>query len=534
MLNYAWISRGHVQTGTLCSVQGFFINFGDVGSSFWAASLAIHTFSLIVFSQKIKRMVTYSAVVVYGASFFLSLAGLLFQDQRGPFYANAGAWCWISPNYQIFRIYFHYGPMLIIAGCLILIYLALFINVYRRGRKIGRTTNQVQRQSIPASEATFAHTDIDGYDSDDDIFATHPHETHHESAVGPLQPVSPRQPASQESPNSTVRGDGINGQVLGNGHSGGIRLKSFSWSKRQESTTEHGGNSDEHQHSHGTSSRFLRIDHVARKLFLYPIVYVIIILPLAIYRLSAYAGVTLPFIGLLVVGTIFALAGAVNTMVYGLSRRLLPRWHPSRTLSNIRHHSHGNSHGRNATQSTSAQSGHSNPHSPMSLNPAIVFSTPNFAAESPSTEKTNGTSTPTKRKSTGGVGLVFGRKQSKPTVSFNNEPTISSSRASSISNSPLPASPTTPSTPTSPTRKRSTWHGNEHEFSSKEEYLRERRRGRVQDSIAVFQESDEEVMTEGSRDLEEEDGVGPTEHPNDASIEPLEELKDNAASDTKT
>ncbi|CAG8541433.1 517_t:CDS:2 [Ambispora leptoticha] len=60
-----------------------------------------------------------------------------------------------------------------------------------------------------------------------------------------------------------------------------------------------------------------------KKFIYYPVVYLVLVLPLALERYLAISGITLPFTYLIVAGCIFASAGTVNAAIYGFTRNLV-------------------------------------------------------------------------------------------------------------------------------------------------------------------------------------------------------------------
>lgn len=119
--------------GFACSVQGFFINVGDVASSIWSFVIALHTFLLLAGGQRSRAWASEKSTMgkgrwifclgVWAAICFLGLIGPLVIEPatgKGPFCTSpistlltsdngAGAgWCWIGHKYPYERIFFHY------------------------------------------------------------------------------------------------------------------------------------------------------------------------------------------------------------------------------------------------------------------------------------------------------------------------------------------------------------------------------------------------------------------------------------------
>jgi G protein-coupled glucose receptor regulating Gpa2 len=86
--------------GLACSVQGFFINVGDVGSSVWSLAIAIHTVLLLAGGQHTRAWAAKRStsgkgrwilcISIWMANIFLGLIGptlvqRLHYDDKGPF-----------------------------------------------------------------------------------------------------------------------------------------------------------------------------------------------------------------------------------------------------------------------------------------------------------------------------------------------------------------------------------------------------------------------------------------------------------------
>ncbi|KAJ7366126.1 hypothetical protein DFH08DRAFT_833553 [Mycena albidolilacea] len=63
---------------------------------------------------------------------------------------------------------------------------------------------------------------------------------------------------------------------------------------------------------------------VARKMFLYPVAYTVVILPIAAARFSDWAGKDVPFDVTIFCDTVFLLSGIVNVTLFTTTRRILP------------------------------------------------------------------------------------------------------------------------------------------------------------------------------------------------------------------
>ncbi|KAF0476174.1 G protein-coupled receptor [Gigaspora margarita] len=132
MFNYNWVRSDVIETGVICSIQGFLINFGDVTSGFWILVLCIYIFMITV-RYECPRLVILSMLIIWPLNLIISLLGLAIQTPNSPFYdAHHHSWCWISYNYQNFRIGFNYFITLAIT----IVVIILLIISYRKLKTI--------------------------------------------------------------------------------------------------------------------------------------------------------------------------------------------------------------------------------------------------------------------------------------------------------------------------------------------------------------------------------------------------------------
>lgn len=106
----------------------------------------------------------------------------------------------------------------------------------------------------------------------------------------------------------------LRGNVTVNGWS--VRFHSRDQGFKFASVTSGGAYSD--------PSQSKKVTTVARKMLWYPVVYTILVLPIAAARFSAFAGKTVPFAVTILSGTIFMLSGFVNTLLFTTTRRVIP------------------------------------------------------------------------------------------------------------------------------------------------------------------------------------------------------------------
>nr|CAG8551614.1 4502_t:CDS:2 [Entrophospora candida] len=144
-LSYYWIIMGRIVPNILCDAQGFLINVG-----LWALAICVHTYMLVAHSYECPHLVAISMLIIWPSNLALSSLGFIFQmGTQSKFYNFAeGSWCWISRDYEVYRIAFHYGIILFIALAMIVFYLLMFAILYRRQRLMSMQNSKKVIQNV--------------------------------------------------------------------------------------------------------------------------------------------------------------------------------------------------------------------------------------------------------------------------------------------------------------------------------------------------------------------------------------------------
>ncbi|KAG9284699.1 hypothetical protein G9A89_002930 [Geosiphon pyriformis] len=132
-----WIFQGGIYEGFFCTIQGMFLNLGDVAS--------------VVHSYESKYHLVISMAVIWPANLLMIFIGHAIQTKKnGSFWAPAGgAWCWISINYPLYRILFHYGIIVLLAVFMVGMYAVMYMSLWRRQNTTQREASRqvLQRTS---------------------------------------------------------------------------------------------------------------------------------------------------------------------------------------------------------------------------------------------------------------------------------------------------------------------------------------------------------------------------------------------------
>ncbi|KAK7413479.1 hypothetical protein QQX98_007627 [Neonectria punicea] len=161
-LNAEWLRKDAVVVGTpTCFTQGLFVSLGDLSSSMFITSIAIHTYMSVVKRRRIKQNVLYIAIgfvwiFVYAIS-FIPIAATRGGAEYGGFFVRAGSWCWMNREYENLRLLTHYLFIFIALGVTSLLYIGIFLSIRRQTRSDcpakpseGEDTTQLQLSHNPA------------------------------------------------------------------------------------------------------------------------------------------------------------------------------------------------------------------------------------------------------------------------------------------------------------------------------------------------------------------------------------------------
>ncbi|KAK2053346.1 integral membrane protein [Colletotrichum caudatum] len=153
-LNVSWVRRNAVVTeSTTCWAQGWFVSTGDLASSAFITTIAVHTYLSVV---RDYRLPTWAFWTMVGSVWFfvyaLAAAGVIATNNgaaEGGLYVRASAWCWINVRYEAMRLYLHYLWMF----ASFFVTAALYILVFNH---IRRTDPSLRLPSSPNDAASSA------------------------------------------------------------------------------------------------------------------------------------------------------------------------------------------------------------------------------------------------------------------------------------------------------------------------------------------------------------------------------------------
>jgi hypothetical protein len=129
LVSFYWIAQDAILAPTsACTAQGFLLHLGDVASAFFVLAIAIHTYWTAVMSRRVPyRVFGCILVILWLGVIFLTVLGLAIH--KDTYFVRAGAWCWISNDYEPERLGLHYFWLFLSEFGLIVLYVVTFIQL---------------------------------------------------------------------------------------------------------------------------------------------------------------------------------------------------------------------------------------------------------------------------------------------------------------------------------------------------------------------------------------------------------------------
>ncbi|KAL2074564.1 hypothetical protein VTL71DRAFT_8342 [Oculimacula yallundae] len=129
MISRAAIAGTDVTQPQLCKVQAFLIQVFMPADALWAFVMGLNlylTFYNGYRADQLFRMEKYYIAFCYGLPFIVAFPMIFVSvKERGLMYGNATLWCWISGDWDHFRMYLFYIPVWVVCLGTILIYIRL-------------------------------------------------------------------------------------------------------------------------------------------------------------------------------------------------------------------------------------------------------------------------------------------------------------------------------------------------------------------------------------------------------------------------
>jgi hypothetical protein len=146
LISFYWIAIDGILAPTpACQGQGFLLHLGDVASAFFVLAIALHTYYTVVLSRRIPyRIFGGMVIMVWLIVIFLTVLGVAIH--KDTYFVRAGAWCWISSDYEPERLGLHYFWLFLSEFGLIVLYVVTFIHLRKKTRSMFSAENSVANQ----------------------------------------------------------------------------------------------------------------------------------------------------------------------------------------------------------------------------------------------------------------------------------------------------------------------------------------------------------------------------------------------------
>jgi hypothetical protein len=150
IVSFFWISKDAILAPTsACLGQGFLLHLGDVASAFFVLAIALHTYYTVVLSRRVPyRIFGGMVIMVWLIVIFLTALGLAIHKET--YFVRAGAWCWISSDYEPERLGLHYFWLFLSEFGLIVLYVVTFIHLRKKTRSMFSENSVANQKSINA------------------------------------------------------------------------------------------------------------------------------------------------------------------------------------------------------------------------------------------------------------------------------------------------------------------------------------------------------------------------------------------------
>lgn len=135
LISFHWVHKNYILAPhPACFAQGWLLHSGDVSSAFFVLAIAVHTFYTAVYGRRIGNK-TFGGLIIGIWIFSYFLTGIGVGIHGSTYYVRAGAWCWVSSEYETDRLALHYLWLFVSTLCMsILVALDLTTSKDRRIR----------------------------------------------------------------------------------------------------------------------------------------------------------------------------------------------------------------------------------------------------------------------------------------------------------------------------------------------------------------------------------------------------------------
>ncbi|KAF4994047.1 hypothetical protein FGRMN_6081 [Fusarium graminum] len=123
-----------------CQFQAFLIQMFMPADAFWTLSMAINVYLTFYYkfdARKLRKMEIPYLIGCYGIPFIPAFIYIFIKNKEGQrMYGDATLWCWVSPEWDIWRIVTFYGPVWLVILVTFFIYIRAGHTIYRKRKEL--------------------------------------------------------------------------------------------------------------------------------------------------------------------------------------------------------------------------------------------------------------------------------------------------------------------------------------------------------------------------------------------------------------
>ncbi|KAM0438949.1 hypothetical protein ACHAPT_001710 [Fusarium lateritium] len=148
-----------------CQFQAFLIQMFMPADAFWTLSMAINVYLTFYFkfdARRLRKMEIPYLIGCYGIPFIPAFVYIFIKNKQGErMYGDATLWCWVSPEWDIWRIITFYGPIWVVIAITFFIYIRAGHTIYRKRRELDNFSSTDQDlTSLGDALATVKTTEV--------------------------------------------------------------------------------------------------------------------------------------------------------------------------------------------------------------------------------------------------------------------------------------------------------------------------------------------------------------------------------------
>ncbi|KPM43535.1 hypothetical protein AK830_g2989 [Neonectria ditissima] len=131
-----------------CQFQAFLIQMFMPADAFWTLTMAINVYLTFYFkfdARRLRRMEIPYLVCCYGIPFVPAFVYIFIKNDNGErMYGDATLWCWVAPEWDIWRIATFYGPIWVVIFITFFVYIRAGHTIYLKRKELGNFSSTDQ------------------------------------------------------------------------------------------------------------------------------------------------------------------------------------------------------------------------------------------------------------------------------------------------------------------------------------------------------------------------------------------------------